>query len=107
MVSLPKSYKAAAFNQPNTHLELIDVELQHPDPGHVLVKVLACGICHSDAMVQAGMPHIQYPRVPGHEIIGTVVEVGKGESTFAIGDRVGAGWHGGKLVWYRCPSYVD
>lgn len=98
MVSLPKSYKAAVFNKPNTPLELIDVDLQRPGPGHVLVKVLACGMCHSDALVQGGMLPIQYPRVPGHEIIGTVVEVGEGVSTFAIGDRVGGGWHGGKLV---------
>ncbi|KFZ17631.1 hypothetical protein V502_04504 [Pseudogymnoascus sp. VKM F-4520 (FW-2644)] len=95
MVSLPKSYKSAVFNKPNTSLELIDVDRQRPGPGHVLVKVLACGICHSDAMVKAGMLPIQYPRVPGHEIIGTVVEVGEGVSSFAIGDRVDGGWHGG------------
>ncbi|KAL3417888.1 alcohol dehydrogenase GroES-like domain-containing protein [Phlyctema vagabunda] len=95
MPSLPKTYKAAIFEQPNSSLKVIDVELKHPGPGQVLVKVLTCGVCHSDAMVQNGALGSQFPRVPGHEIIGDIVELGEGVSNWVIGDRVGGGWHGG------------
>jgi D-arabinose 1-dehydrogenase-like Zn-dependent alcohol dehydrogenase len=60
------------------------------------VRVEACGICHSDAfVVHAGFPGITYPRVPGHEIAGTVDAIGDEVVGFSKGDRVGVGWHGG------------
>lgn len=61
----------------------------------IIVKVLACGVCHSDsaAGVQAfGNP---LPVVPGHEIIGDVAQVPEGETRWKVGDRVGGPWHGG------------
>jgi len=58
-----------------------------------LVKVLACGICHSDHLAQIGVGG--FPRIPGHEIIGDVVAVPPSEKKWKIGDRVGGGWHGG------------
>ncbi len=74
------------------------VELDVPEPGkdEVLIKVEACGICHSDAFVKEGtMPGIEYPRVPGHEVIGIVESVGKNVTKWKKGQRVGVGWHGG------------
>ena len=60
------------------------------------MRVEACGICHSDAfVVHAGFPGITYPRVPGHEIAGTVDAIGDEVVGFSKGDRVGVGWHGG------------
>ena len=53
-MSLPKTYKAALFKEVNAKLTVEDVELKEPGPGEVLVKVLACGVCHSDANVQNG-----------------------------------------------------
>ncbi len=60
------------------------------------VKVEACGVCHSDALtVFAVMPGIAYPRIPGHEVAGTIDAVGPGSEPWKMGDRVGLGWHGG------------
>ena len=52
---LPKTYKAAIFKKANEPLTIEDVELKQPVEGEVLIKVLATGICHSDAGVQAGV----------------------------------------------------
>jgi hypothetical protein len=54
MTSLPKTYKAAVFEKQDAPITIKDVPLKHPSTGEVLVKVIACGVCHSDAMVQAG-----------------------------------------------------
>jgi propanol-preferring alcohol dehydrogenase len=75
-----------------------------PGPHEVLIKVAACGICHSDAFVrEGGWPGIEYPRVPGHEVTGTVEDIGGEVTSWAIGDAVGVGWHGGHcFVCDRC-----
>jgi D-arabinose 1-dehydrogenase-like Zn-dependent alcohol dehydrogenase len=62
----------------------------------VRVKVEACGICHSDALVKEGLwPGLQYPRVPGHEIAGRIDALGDNDTASQKGQRVGVGWHGG------------
>jgi D-arabinose 1-dehydrogenase-like Zn-dependent alcohol dehydrogenase len=62
----------------------------------VRIKVQACGICHSDSLVKEGhWPGLQYPRVPGHEVVGVVDAVGDGVTQWKPGQRVGVGWHGG------------
>lgn len=81
---------------PGETLELIERELPAPSRGEVLVRVEACGVCHSDALtVEGGMPGIEYPRVPGHEIAGRIEAVGDGVHPWEIGQRVGVGWFGG------------
>ena len=56
----------------------------------------ACGVCHSDSVTKQGLfPNIQYPRVPGHEVIGSVDAIGSGVAGWSAGQRVGVGWHGG------------
>jgi len=95
MTSLPKTYKAAVFEKANAPLTLKDVPLKHPSAGEVLVKVIAVGVCHSDALVQTGQLGNPFPIVPGHEIIGNVAAVGDGEKRWKVGDRVGGPWHGG------------
>jgi D-arabinose 1-dehydrogenase-like Zn-dependent alcohol dehydrogenase len=88
--------KVMAVSRANGPFELLEREIPKPDPAHVRVKVEACGICHSDVYTKAGLwPGIAYPRVPGHEIAGTVDELGAGVSGWSVGDRVGIGWHGG------------
>lgn len=94
MSSLPKTYKAAVFEKTGQPLTFKDIELKHPEDGQILVKVEACGVCHSDAHVQAGA-FGPLPRVPGHEIVGKVVEVGPHVTRWKSGDRVGGAWHGG------------
>src|SRR6266496_964100 len=77
-------------------LELVERDVPEPQPGWVRVKVEACGICHSDSLIKEGLwPGIQYPRVPGHEVIGVVDAVGERVKPWKTGQRVGVGWHGG------------
>ncbi|KAL3425308.1 alcohol dehydrogenase-like domain-containing protein [Phlyctema vagabunda] len=95
MTSLPATYKAVFFEEANAPLTIRDVELRQPAIGEVLVKVVAVGICHTDASILAGEWGDRYPIVPGHEIIGNVVAVGEGETRWKDGDRVGGPWHGG------------
>lgn len=77
-------------------LELVEKEIPTPAPGWVRVKIEACGICHSDVIVKDGLfPNIQYPKVPGHEIAGTIDTLGEGITTWKVGQRVGIGWYGG------------
>jgi len=64
-------------------------------PSQVLVKVLACGVCHSDSMVRIGAFGNGFPIVPGHEIIGEIAAVPSSEKRWKEGDRVGGPWHGG------------
>ncbi len=63
----------------------------------MLIKVQACGVCHSDVFTkEGGFPGIEYPRIPGHEVAGVIAEVGEGVSAWKKGQRVGVGWHGGQ-----------
>src|ERR1051326_5409942 len=76
--------------------EIVEREIQQPAAGQVRIKVQACGICHSDSLVKEGhWPGLQYPRVPGHEVVGVIDAVGAGVHQWRPGQRVGVGWHGG------------
>ena len=58
-------------------LEIVELEIPEPESGAVRIKVQACGVCHSDSVTKDGLfPGIQYPRVPGHEVIGIIDAVG-------------------------------
>lgn len=92
---IPKMHKAAMFKEKGGPLVVEEVETQQPKEGEVLVKVIACGVCHSDSTVQHQAMGNPFPFIPGHEIIGSVVAVGPGEKQWKVGDRVGGAWHGG------------
>jgi D-arabinose 1-dehydrogenase-like Zn-dependent alcohol dehydrogenase len=88
--------RAAQVSAANGPLELVERAVPEPGPDHVRVAVEACGVCHSDALTKtAAFPGIELPRVPGHEVIGRVDAIGPGVDRWAIGQRVGVGWHGG------------
>jgi alcohol dehydrogenase len=78
-------------------LEIVEREIPEPGPAFVRIKVQACGICHSDTVTKDGLfPFIQYPRVPGHEVIGVIDAVGPNvPPRWKAGQRVGVGWNGG------------
>lgn len=87
---------AVQIGRPGGAFETVTRELPEPGPGQVRLKVQACGICHSDAFVKDGhWPGLQYPRVTGHEVAGTVDAVGSGVTAWRQGQRAGVGWHGG------------
>ena len=76
--------------------ELVQKQFPDPGPGHVRIRVQACGVCHSDSLTKEGMwPGLQFPRVPGHEVAGILDAVGPEVPVFKVGQRVGLGWHGG------------
>jgi alcohol dehydrogenase/propanol-preferring alcohol dehydrogenase len=88
--------RAVQVSRPGGPLELVERDAPVPGPGEALIKVEACGICHSDSMVKEGhWPGQMYPRVPGHEVIGVIDALGKDVPEFKRGQRVGIGWYGG------------
>src|ERR1700681_3272053 len=93
---MAKKMKAAQVPKPGADFEIVERDIPEPGPGQVRIKVEACGICRSDALVKEGLwPGIQYPRVPGHEIAGRIDAVGPDVTLWKSGQRVGVGWHGG------------
>src|SRR5829696_1108076 len=87
--------KVAQISKPGGDWELVDREIPEPGSGQVRVKVDACGVCHSEALVKEGLwPGLQYPRVPGHEIAGRIDALGDNVTAWQQGQRVGVGWHG-------------
>jgi len=88
--------KAVQISKPGGNFEVVERSIPQPGRGQVRIKVEACGICHSDALVKEVLwPGIQYPRVPGHEIAGRIDAVGADVTQWKAGQRVGVGWHGG------------
>lgn len=84
---------AMILSAPRTMLEWTRMDDPSPQPGQLLVRVRACGVCRTDLHVADGeLPLARYPVIPGHEIVGTVVGLGPGVRTFAVGDRVGVPW---------------
>jgi D-arabinose 1-dehydrogenase-like Zn-dependent alcohol dehydrogenase len=76
--------------------QLVEKQFPDPGPGHVRIRVQACGVCHSDSLTKEGMwPGLQFPRVPGHEVAGVLDAIGPDVPVFKVGQRVGLGWHGG------------
>jgi len=96
--------KAVQVEKPNAPLQVVNRDIPEPGPRQVLIKVEACGICHSDFLTVAGaVPGIQYPRVPGHEVVGTITAIGHQVPDWKVGMRVGVGWHGGHCSHcHRC-----
>src|SRR5467141_4608900 len=87
-VSMAKM-KVAQVPKPGADFEIVEREIPNPGAGHVRIRVQACGICHSDSLVKEGhWPGVQYPRVPGHEVVGVVDAVGAGDSQWKPGQRV-------------------
>jgi len=88
--------KAVQVSKAGGNFEIVERNIPEPGRNQVRIKVEACGICHSDALVKEGYwPGIQYPRIPGHEIAGRIDAVGADVINWKVGQRVGVGWHGG------------
>ena len=95
--------KAVQVSKAGGSFEIVEREIPQPGPMQVRIKVQACGICHSDALVKEGYwPGIKYPRVPGHEVAGVIDEIGAGVTIWKKGQKVGVGWHGGHC--FECDA---
>lgn len=88
--------RAMQVSEAGGDLELVERDVPSPGRGEALVRVHACGVCHSDAFAkEGGFPGVTYPIVPGHEIAGEIESLGEGVEGWETGQRVGVGWFGG------------
>ena len=93
---MAKKMRAVQVPKAKGPFEIVERDIPEPQAGWVRVKVEACGVCHSDSLIKDGLwPGLQYPRVPGHEVIGVVDAIGQRVKGWTTGQRVGVGWHGG------------
>ena len=93
--------KAAVLRKIGDGLKIETVPRPEPGPGEVLIKVKACGVCHSDLHAVEGdwTPHPTLPLIPGHEVTGHVEALGLGVEGFAKGDAIGVPW-----MFWSCGS---
>lgn len=90
------THRAVHVKSAGEPLVLTEVETTSPPADHVRIAVNACGVCGTDhAIVNGAFPGLKWPVTPGHEIAGTIAELGSGVDGFAVGDRVAVGWFGG------------
>jgi D-arabinose 1-dehydrogenase-like Zn-dependent alcohol dehydrogenase len=95
-------------SRPNGPFEIVEYVTPDPRPGSVRIKVQACGICHSDTLTKEGiLPGMQYPRTPGHEVVGIIDALGSGVQGWSLGQRVGVGWHGGQCGYCDACRHGD
>lgn len=94
--------RAMVVSRPGGPLVAEERDIPVPGPGEAMIRVQACGVCHSDAVTVEGLfPNIGYPRVPGHEVVGVIEALGPGVSGWRIGERAGVGWFGGSCGYCR------
>jgi alcohol dehydrogenase, propanol-preferring len=87
--------RAMVLDAAKTPLRAADLPIPEPAAGQVLLRVRACAVCRTDLHVFDGeLPNPKLPLVLGHQIVGTVVQVGSGVERFTPGDRVGVPWLG-------------
>jgi alcohol dehydrogenase, propanol-preferring len=89
--------KAAIVREYNEPLQIEETGMPVPDSDEVLIRVEACGVCHSDLHIAEGdwthlLRHIKLPLIPGHEVVGPIIDKGAGVGSLQIGDRVGVAW---------------
>jgi D-arabinose 1-dehydrogenase-like Zn-dependent alcohol dehydrogenase len=88
--------RVVQVSEPGGPFELIEREIPRPARDQALVRVQACGICHSDMFAkEGGFPGVTHPAVPGHEIAGVIESLGEDVKGWEAGQRVGVGWFGG------------
>ena len=86
------SAKAYGVNDSKAQFQPMTIERRDPKPDDVVIEIAYCGICHSDIHTARGeWAGTQYPCVPGHEIVGHVIAVGKKVKKFKLGETVGVG----------------
>jgi alcohol dehydrogenase, propanol-preferring len=96
---MPSKMKAWVINKTgsilkeNGLLELIECEIPVPQNDEILIKVSACGACHTELdEIEGRTPPSSFPMIPGHQVVGVVLENGKNADRFKIGDRVAVAW---------------
>ncbi|KAA8746542.1 zinc-binding dehydrogenase [Paenibacillus sp. UASWS1643] len=75
-------------------MKLVEIPIPVPAEGQILLRIEACGVCNGDTSTIKGYAP-EYPRIPGHEVVGVVEQQGVGSTKWEIGQRVGLGYHSG------------
>lgn len=98
--------RAYAVDSAGGAFKAVEVDLGALGRDDVEIEVSHCGICHSDlSMLNNDWQMTQYPFVPGHEVVGTIVATGEGVGSLKVGQRVGLGWFSGSCrTCHRCMS---
>jgi D-arabinose 1-dehydrogenase-like Zn-dependent alcohol dehydrogenase len=103
--------RAVVVKDAGADFELEEREVPRPGFDQALVRVHACGVCHSDVLAkEGGYPGMSYPLVPGHEIAGVIEALGEGVKGWQVGQRVGVGWFGGNCgycEWCRRGDAIN
>ena len=97
--------KAAQLPKAGADFQIVERDIPEPGPGHVRIRLQACGVCHSDALAkEGGWPGLVYPRVPGHEVQSAWPRVpGDGSGRPAPSARHALGAAGDRGPWVSLP----
>jgi propanol-preferring alcohol dehydrogenase len=84
--------KIVSMDETSAPLELVDLPRPNPASGEILIRVTACGVCHTELDEIEGRTPPKLPIVLGHEVVGRIVRLGTGVTQHKLGDRIGVGW---------------
>lgn len=94
-MDIPKTMRAMLLEKQRQPLKLVEVQVPQPKPGQVLIRVHTCGVCRTDLHVLDGdLTEPKLPLILGHQIVGTVAQLGEGVEKFNLGQRIGVPWLG-------------
>jgi alcohol dehydrogenase, propanol-preferring len=97
---IPETMRAMVLHRSGQPLICMELPVPQPSSDQVLIKVHACGVCRTDLHIVDGeLQNAKLPIIPGHEIVGSVVQIGENVASFTVGDRVGVPWLG-----YTCKE---
>jgi propanol-preferring alcohol dehydrogenase len=94
-MEIPKKMRAMVLDAPRQPLRAREVPVPKPNPDQVLIQIHACGVCRTDLHIVDGeLTEPKLPLIPGHQIVGTVVQTGDHVEQFSLGERIGVPWLG-------------
>jgi len=92
--------RVSSFRENSNPLEMVDLPDPLPGNGDILIRVAACGVCHTELdEIEGRMPPPGFPIIPGHQVVGFVEKIGRNAKIFRTGDRVGIGW-----IYFACGA---
>ena len=92
--------RVSPFQENSNPLEMVDLPDPLPGNGDILIRVAACGVCHTELdEIEGRMPPPGFPIIPGHQVVGFVEKIGRNAKIFRTGDRVGIGW-----IYFACGA---
>jgi propanol-preferring alcohol dehydrogenase len=94
-LGIPQKMHAMVLVSPGAPLQAMELAVPTPGPAQVLIEITACGVCRTDVHIADGeLRRPKLPLVPGHEIVGRIVQSGNEVQGFSLGDRIGVPWLG-------------